>query len=115
MATLTKSEQRIRRHSRVRSRVEGTAERPRLAVYKSNTRLVAQLIDDDKGVTLAAVSSVSEKGKTPQERVESAAKSLVAAGKAKGITKVVFDRGGFQYAGRIKALADAAREGGLQF
>lgn len=115
MATLTKSEQRIRRHNRVRSKVKGTNERPRLSVYKSNTRISAQLIDDEKGVTLAAVSSASEKGKTPQERAESAAKALVTAGKTKGITQVVFDRGGFRYIGTIKAFADAARNAGFQF
>ena len=115
MAILTKSEQRIRRHNRVRAKVAGTAERPRLSVYKSNTRISAQLIDDDKGTTLAAVSSHTEKGKTPKDRAESAAKALVALGKAKGVQQIVFDRGGFRYIGTIKAFADAAREAGFQF
>lgn len=115
MNKLTKSQLRDRRHRRVRAKVSGTAERPRLSVFKSNTRLVAQIIDDMKGVTLAAVSSSSEKAKTPRERAEAAAKTLAAAAKAKGVVKVVFDRGGFQYAGTIKAFADAARQAGLEF
>ncbi len=115
MNNLTKHEQRERRHRRVRAKVAGTAERPRLAVFKSNTRLVAQIIDDAEGKTLAAVSSSAEKAKTPRERAESAAKTLAKAASGKGIKKVVFDRGGFQYAGTIKAFADAAREAGLEF
>ncbi|MEN9413129.1 MAG: Ribosomal protein [Candidatus Parcubacteria bacterium] len=115
MKTPTKYEQRERRHRRVRSKVAGTAERPRLSVFKSNTRLVAQIIDDERGVTLAAVSSSSEKAKTPRERAEAAAKTLAKAAGAKGVTKVVFDRGGFQYTGTIKAFADAARSAGLEF
>ncbi len=112
---LTKREQRERRHNRVRARVIGTESRPRLSIYKSNTRLTAQLIDDDKGVTLAAVSSANEKGKTPKERAEQAAATLAKAAGAKGIKAVVFDRGGFQYVGTIKAFADAARGAGLEF
>lgn len=112
---LTKREQRNRRHNRVRARVEGTEARPRLSIYKSNTRLTAQIIDDTKGVTLAAVSSSNEKGKTPKERAEQAAATLAKAATAKGITAVVFDRGGFQYVGTIKAFADAARSAGLEF
>jgi large subunit ribosomal protein L18 len=112
---LTKREQRERRHNRVRAKVEGTAERPRLSVYKSNTRLTAQIIDDGKGVTLAAVSSANEKGKTPRERAEQAAGTLAKQAGEKGIKAVVFDRGGFQYVGTIKAFADAARSAGLEF
>ena len=112
---LTKQEQRNRRHNRVRARVEGTSERPRLCIYKSNTRLVAQLIDDEKGSTLMAVSSADEKGKTPRERAEKAAETLAKRAQEKGVKAVVFDRGGFQYLGTIKAFADAARKGGLQF
>lgn len=115
MATLTAREHRTRRHARVRARVEGTAEKPRLAVYKSNTRLTAQVIDDTAGKTLFAVSSAAEKGKTPRERAEAAAKTLAKLAAGKGVTKVVFDRGGFLYAGTIKAFADAAREAGLSF
>ena len=112
---LNKQENRNRRHRRVRAKVIGTAERPRLSVYKSNTRLIAQLIDDAKGVTLAAISSGDAKGKTPKERAEAAAGTLASIASAKGIKAVVFDRGGFQYQGTIKAFADAARAAGLEF
>ncbi|MEK7098821.1 MAG: 50S ribosomal protein L18 [Patescibacteria group bacterium] len=112
---LSKTQQRERRHRRVRARVSGSAERPRLSVYKSNTRIVAQLIDDEKGLTIAAVSSIDEKGKTPREKAEAAAATLAKAAGAKGVKKVVFDRGGYKYLGTIKAFADAARAGGLEF
>lgn len=115
MATLTKSEQRTRRHRRVRAKVIGTIARPRLAVYKSNTQLLAQIIDDEKGITLTAVSSKECNGKTPRERAEQAAKMLSERAREKGITEVVFDRGGFQYLGTIKAFADATRVAGLVF
>lgn len=115
MATLTKSEQRTRRHHRVRAKVIGTIARPRLAVYKSNTQLIAQIIDDEKGITLTAVSSKECKGKTPRERAEQVAKMLSERAREKGITEVVFDRGGFQYLGTIKAFADAVRANGLVF
>ncbi len=115
MSKLTTTQLRERRHRRVRAKVSGTTERPRLSVFKSNTRLVAQIIDDTKGVTLAAVSSSSEKAKTPRERAEAAAKSLAKMAGEKGVKKVVFDRGGFQYIGTIKAFADAARAAGLDF
>ena len=115
MSILSKTQKRERRHTRVRAKVVGTAERPRLSVYKSNTRVIAQIIDDERGVTIAAVSSSEEKGKTPRERAEMAAKTLAKmAGEKKG-TKVVFDRGGFQYLGTLKAFADAARAAGLIF
>ena len=93
----------------------GSAERPRLSIYKSNTRLTAQIINDDKGLTVAAVSSIDEKGKTPRERAEMAAKTLAKSAIEKGVKKVVFDRGGFHYVGTIKAFADAARAAGLEF
>ena len=112
---LTKAQQRDRRHRRVRAKVVGTAERPRLSVYKSNTQLLAQIIDDGKGVTLAAVSSKTEKAKTPRERAEAAATSLAKKAQEKGVKRVVFDRGGFQYVGTIKAFADAVRAAGLEF
>lgn len=115
MAILSKTEKRTRRHKRVRSKVSGTGERPRLSVYKSNTRLTAQIIDDERGVTLVAVSSKDEKAKMPRERAEAAAKTLAEKAKAKKIEKVVFDRGGFEYTGTIKAFADAARAAGLIF
>jgi len=115
MQKLSKSQSRDRRHARVRAKVSGSAERPRLSVFKSNTRLVAQIIDDARGLTLAAVSSVDEKGKTPREKAESAATSLAKKAGEKGVKKVVFDRGGYQYLGTIKAFADAARAAGLEF
>ncbi len=113
--TLSKTQQRERRHRRVRAKVIGDALRPRLSIYKSNTRLTAQIIDDAKGVTLAAVSSAAEKGKTPRERAEAAAATLAKRAGEKGVKAVVFDRGGFQYQGTVKAFADAARAAGLEF
>ena len=115
MRSLSTSERRERRHRRVRAKVFGISSRPRLSIYKSNTRVVAQLIDDERGVTIAAVSSASEKGKTPRERAEAAALALAKKAAAKKVTAVVFDRGGFQYVGTIKAFADAARAAGLIF
>lgn len=112
---LSNTQQRERRHRRVRAKVSGTEDRPRLSIFKSNTRIVAQVINDDTGTTLAAVSSAAEKGKTPRERAEAAAAALAKAAGAKGVKKVVFDRGGYQYAGTIKAFADAARAAGLEF
>ncbi len=115
MKATTKTQKRDRRHRRVRAKVEGSAVRPRLSVYKSNTRLIAQLIDDLGGVTLAASDSAKQKGKTALERAQEAAKVLGKAAAEKKITKVVFDRGGFQYVGTVKAFADAARAAGLEF
>ena len=115
MATNSRQLKRARRHKRVRAKVIGTAERPRLSVYKSNTRLVAQIINDDESKTILAVSSATQKGKTPRERAEQAAAVIATEAKQKGISKVVFDRGGFQYLGTIKAFADAARAAGLEF
>ena len=112
-------ESRTARHTRVRKKIHGTAARPRLAVFRSNKHLVLQVIDDDLGVTLASASSIeadhrSQSGGT----VEAATRlgTLVAErAKAAGVSKVVFDRGGFLYHGRIAAAADAAREAGLEF
>lgn len=115
MTTLNKQTRRESRHRRVRAKVIGSATRPRLSVYKSNTRLVAQLIDDEAKITMVAASSATEKGKTPRDRAEMAAKTLAKVAGEKGIKAVVFDRGGFQYAGTIKAFADAARAAGLEF
>ena len=112
---LSTSQRRERRHKRVRAKVIGSTARPRLSVYKTNTRLSAQIIDDTKGATIAAVSSANEKGKTPRERAEQAAATLAKSAGAKGVKAVVFDRGGFQYQGTIKAFADAARAAGLEF
>ena len=113
--SLSKTQQRERRHRRVRAKVIGSEVRPRLSIFKSNTRIVAQLINDEKGLTIAAVSSATEKGKTPRAKAEAAAATLAKAAGAKGVKKVVFDRGGYQYLGTIKAFADAARAAGLQF
>ena len=117
MATLTKLEARQRRHRRIRGKVVGTAERPRLAVFRSNKGISAQLIDDVAGKTLAAASWVGLK-KPSGSKTEQAAevgKLLAASAKAAGVTRCVFDRGGYLYHGRVKALADGAREGGLEF
>lgn len=110
-----KTAKRARRHHRIRARVSGSAAMPRLSVFRSNKFIYAQLIDDAKGVTLAAVSDMSSKAKGKVARATEAGKELAKLAKDKKITKVAFDRGGFLYAGRIKALADGAREGGLQF
>ena len=110
--------QRLHRHKRVRGKISGTPERPRLNVFRSETNIYAQVIDDVAGVTLAAASSL-EKGFTCDGTKTDAAKKvgqLVAErAKAKGIETVVFDRGGYVYHGRVQALAEGAREGGLQF
>ncbi|MES2087770.1 MAG: 50S ribosomal protein L18 [Patescibacteria group bacterium] len=114
-----KIEKRTRRHKKIRSRVSGTAAVPRLSVFRSNSYVYAQLIDDENQKTLASVSSmVAEKGKSTLNKTAAsleAGKTLAKEALAKKIKKVVFDRGGFIYTGRIKALADGAREGGLDF
>lgn len=110
-----KTESRLRRHARVRARVTGTAERPRLAVFRSNRYVYAQLIDDVAAVTLAASDSRKVQGATPLLRAGEVGKAIAEDAKKKGILKVVFDRGGFQYQGIIAALADGARAGGLEF
>src|SRR3989344_7966876 len=104
-----KLKKREQRHRRVRAKVVGDASRPRLSIYKSNTALHAQIIDDTKGARRASVSSAGEKGKTPRERAESAASTLAKRATEKGVQRVVFDRGGFQFVGTVKAFADAAR------
>lgn len=109
---------RQRRHRRVRKKVRGTAERPRLAVYRSNNHIYAQVIDDVTGRTLAAASTADAKGDGGTGNIDAAKRvgALVAErAKAAGVSKVVFDRGGFLYHGRVAALADAARDGGLEF
>jgi large subunit ribosomal protein L18 len=118
MTTLTRSELRERRHRRVRSHVSGTAERPRLAVFRSNRGIFAQLVDDEAGRTLASASWLTlRKGfkGTKTEQAAEVGKQLAKAASAAGIERVVFDRGGYLFHGRVKALADAAREGGLKF
>ena len=114
-----KHHRQVRRSNRVRSKLSGTSERPRLSVFRSSKHIYAQLIDDMKGVTLAAASSAGkDSGLKYGGNVKAAAevgKKLAEAAKAKGISKAAFDRGHYRYHGRVKALADAAREGGLQF
>src|SRR5207342_121487 len=113
----TRLEGRLRRHRRVRKRVTGSAERPRLAVYRSNRGIAAQLIDDVAGRTLAAASHKDKSlaGKARAEAPAAVGKLVAERGREAGIASVVFDRGGYLYHGRVKALADAARENGLEF
>ena len=118
MSQLSVREARLRRHRRVRAKVRGTAERPRLAVFRSNRGIEAQLVDDETSRTLASASHVvlakSFKGdKTAQ--AEAVGKALATAAKSAGVEACVFDRGGYLYHGRVKALAEGAREGGLSF
>ena len=112
-----RDEIRRRIHSRIRAKLSGTTERPRLNVYRSLNHIYAQLIDDQKGETLAAVSTLALKVKTGGNvaAAKEIGKAIAEKATSKGIKKVVFDRGGFLYHGRIKALAEAAREGGLEF
>lgn len=112
----TKLESRDRRRARIRSRITGNSVRPRLSVFRSNVSIAAQVIDDAKGITLVSVNSRELKGKVTKLVAATEVGKLIASkAKAKGIEAVVFDRGGFLYHGRIKALAEAAREGGLTF
>lgn len=121
MAEKSRSAARIRRHARVRKTVFGTSERPRLSVFRSLNEIYVQVIDDVDGSTLASASSVDKElraqagslNKTQQAHL--IGKAVAERAKNKGITTVVFDRGGFRYMGRVKALADGAREGGLEF
>ena len=111
----TREEQRARRHLRVRKRVVGTAERPRLVVFRSLKHITAQLVDDEQGRTLITVVSTGlETGKKSEKSLE-VGKQIAAKAKDAGITKVVFDRAGYKYHGRVKAVADGARQGGLEF
>ncbi len=117
----SRSEARLRRHLRVRKRIRGTPERPRLNVFRSLAEIYAQVIDDEAGHTLVSASSIDRElrdkmdgtKKTDQARL--VGKVLAERALAKGITRVVFDRGGYRYIGRVKALAEGAREGGLEF
>ena len=117
MSTLTVREARKRRHARVRSKLSGTADRPRLVVFRSNRGIEAQLVDDIEGTTIAAASWLqlkSLKGNKSDQAAE-VGKLLAQRAKDAGVETAVFDRGGYLYHGRVKALADAAREGGLEF
>jgi large subunit ribosomal protein L18 len=121
MANKSRSVARARRHGRVRKNLAGTAERPRLNVYRSLSAIYAQVIDDKAGSTLVSASTVDRdlrekmKGLKKAEQAKLIGQTVAERAKDKGIASVVFDRGGYRYIGRIKALADGAREGGLQF
>jgi large subunit ribosomal protein L18 len=118
MATLTKPQARARRHRRIRGKVTGTPERPRLVVFRSNKGISAQLVDDFSGKTLAGATWLGLKKSFKGTKTEQAAevgKLLAATAKQAGVERCVFDRGGYLYHGRVKALAEGAREGGLKF
>lgn len=121
MANKSRTLARERRHIRVRKTVFGTAERPRLNVFKSLSGIYAQIIDDIEGNTLVSASSIDKdlrekmKGMKKTEQAKAIGQAVAERAKSQGISSVVFDRGGFRYVGRVKALADGAREGGLQF
>jgi large subunit ribosomal protein L18 len=121
MSTKTRQDIRQRLHDRIRKRLRGTPERPRLAVFRSQGHIYAQVIDDDAGRTLCAASSLDKDLRAKSKRGGNVASAkevgalIASRAKEKGVAAVVFDRGGFQYHGRIKALADAAREAGLKF
>lgn len=121
MARINRNKARVRRHRRVRKHVQGTPERPRLNVFRSLSDIYVQVIDDEAGVTLASASSIDKelrgkmKGKNKTEQARLVGEVIAERAKDKGLSKVVFDRGGYKYIGRVKALADAAREGGLEF
>jgi len=117
----SRNEARLKRHARVRKKISGTNERPRLNVYRSLAEIYAQVIDDTKGYTIVSASSIDHElrpnmdGLKKTEQAKLVGKLLAERAKEKGIEEVVFDRGGYKYTGRVKALADAAREGGLEF
>jgi large subunit ribosomal protein L18 len=121
MAKEARNKQRVRRHRRVRKKVAGTQDRPRLNVYRSLNQIYAQVIDDDRGHTLVSVSSLDGsitsklKGKTKTEQARLIGEEVAKRAKKAGVKSVVFDRGGYRYHGRVRALAEAAREGGLEF
>ncbi len=110
-----KTIQKNRRHARIRAKVSGTAARPRLAVFKSNRFVYAQVINDEAGVTIASSDSRLSKAKSARERAKEVGAEVAKRAKEKGVTAVVFDRGGFTYQGMISSLADGAREAGLTF
>jgi large subunit ribosomal protein L18 len=117
MTVLTAPARRLKRRRRVRSKVRGSAERPRISVFRSNRGIAVQLIDDDSGRTLAAVNWIEPelRGLGAMEQATRAGGLLAERAKAAGVDSAVFDRGGYKYHGRVKALADGAREGGLAF
>ena len=121
MTEKNRSEARIRRHIRVRKNVQGTQQRPRLSVFRSLSEIYAQIIDDKAGQTIVSASTIDQEirakmtGLKKSEQAKMVGKMLAERAKGKGVQTVVFDRGGFKYSGRVKALADGAREGGLEF
>ena len=121
MAKKSRNERRLRRHNRVRRKLEGTAERPRLNVFRSLTQIYAQVIDDQQGSTLVSASTIEEdlasklKGKSKTEQARIVGETVAKRATEQGLKQVVFDRGGYKYHGRIRALAEAARETGLEF
>jgi len=117
MTVLTKPQRRLRRRRRVRARAHGTADRPRLSVFRSNRGVFAQLIDDDRGHTVAAVAWTEPELREldPKEQAKRAGEVLAARAKEAGVASCIFDRGGYKYHGRVRALAEGAREGGLEF
>jgi|SRR5215208_2939495 len=117
MTVQTKPQRRLRRRRRVRARIRGNAERPRLSVFRSNRGVFAQLIDDDRGHTVAHVSWVEPELRKldPGEQAKRAGELLASRAKDAGVETCVFDRGGYRYHGRVRALAEGAREGGLKF
>ena len=121
MAESTRSAARIKRHTRVRINIAGTGQQPRLSVFRSLSEIYAQVIDDHSGRTITSASTIDHevrekiKGLKKSEQAKLVGKTLAERAKNNGIKTVVFDRGGFKYSGRVKALADGAREGGLEF
>jgi large subunit ribosomal protein L18 len=117
MSVATSPQRRLRRRRRVRAKVSGTAERPRLSVFRSNRGIEGQLIDDDRGVTVAAVTWTEKdlRGLSPMDQARRAGEVLAERAKKAGAESCVFDRGGYRYHGRVRALAEAAREAGLRF
>ncbi|HEY9122060.1 MAG TPA: 50S ribosomal protein L18 [Brevefilum sp.] len=121
MAKKTRNEARLRRHRRVRKNIFGTPDRPRLNVFRSSSEIYAQVIDDVQGITLASASSIDAElrpgmeGLSNMEKAQKVGQTIAERAKEAGINQVVFDRGGYKYIGRVKAMADAAREGGLDF
>ncbi len=117
MTVLTKREGRLRRHRRVRGKIAGTAERPRLVVFRSNRGIFAQLVDDESARTLASAgwTALSGTSGTKTDQAREVGKALAASAKKAGVERCVFDRAGYLFHGRVRALAEGAREGGLQF
>ena len=121
ITNLDKNKERIRRHSRVRDKISGTVERPRLSIYRSLAHMYAQIIDDQKGATLVSANTMEKslqaslKGKTKLEQAYIVGQEVAKRAKAQGIEHVVFDRSGYIYSGRIKKVVDVARDAGLQF